>query len=124
MIKYLYIAVAILISLMGMEIFLLKKENTKLHENEGMYKAELRELAGTIQQKDKDIELCNKRTEQLKLEGDKRAADAEKAKDQARKAGEKNRQLADQILSFQKKENEDTCQAAKRLFDEYIDMVK
>jgi hypothetical protein len=119
--RYIAIAALVLIALLSGALFMLKKENGKLHEAEGTYKAQIKELASTIAIKDKDIALCNSRTEALKAESDKRSAYAEKARAEARKAGEMNRVLADKLLAFKRKEGENSCTASERLFNEYLD---
>lgn len=126
--KYIYIALAVLIGLMALEITFLKgdikvlhKENAKLHENEGTYKTQINELAGTIATKDKDIDLCNKRTEDLRKQADDRAVQAEKARQEARKAAQENRDLADRLLGFQRKPGQNSCDAANDLFNSYLE---
>lgn len=116
--NYVIAALVVIAGLFGFQNYMLKKENTVLHQNEGTYKAQIQELAGTIQQKDKDIEFCNNRTKQLKAESDKRAADAEKARKEAFIKGEENRQLADKLLTM-KRTDENVCKQAMDLYNEY-----
>lgn len=119
--QYVYIAVAIIIGLMGLQIVLLKKENNKLHENEGTYKAQMQELAGALVYKDHVIGLCNIRTRELKEEADKKATAVEKARNEAKEAAKKNRELADELLKFKRKDGETSCSAAERLINEYLE---
>src|SRR4051812_10519021 len=117
--KYVLGAMLIVIVLMGIEIKGLRSENEKLHENEGTYKAQINELAGTISVKDKDLDLCNRRTEELRKQADDRATQAEKARQEARKAAQENKELADKILKFQRKPGQTSCDAANDLFNSY-----
>lgn len=119
--KYLYVAIAMLIALMGLEIILLKKENSNLLKDTGAFKAQIAELSGTIVIKDKDLDLCNKRTEELRKQADDRAAQAEKARQDARKVAQENRELADRLLSFTRKPGQTSCDAANELFNSYLD---
>lgn len=121
MTKYITIAVIVIFAFMASQIYLLKKENRQLLINQGTLTAQVHELAETIKIKDKDIESANKSIDDLKAESDARSAAAEKARQDARKAGEQNRLLADELLKFKRKDGENACSAADRLFNEYID---
>lgn len=119
--KYIYIAIVIILASMAGEIYLLKKDNRQLLVNEGTLTAQVHELSETIKVKDKDIEAVNKSIDDLKIESDARSAAAEKARQDARKAGEQNRVLADELLKFKRRDGENACSAADRLFNEYIE---
>lgn len=121
MMNYIYTGVLVFILSLMSALWYFKKENDKLLKNEGIYKAQISELAGTLQSKDKTIDLCSERTKQMVEEAARRAKDAEKARSEAREASKKNRELADQLLSFKPKEGENSCDASERLFNEYLE---
>lgn len=121
MIKYILIAAGIIVLLLGLQVKLLTDKNAKLLQNEGIYKAQMQELAGALVYKDHVIGLCNERTRELREEADKKAKAVEKARSEAREAAKKNRELADELLKFKRKDGETACSAAERLFNEYLD---
>lgn len=119
--KYLLIAVAVVVLLLGLQVKLLTDKNAKLLQNEGIYKAQMQELAGALVYKDHVIGLCNELTRKLKEEADKKAKAVEKARSEAREAAKKNRELADELLKFKRKDGETSCSAAERLLNEYLE---
>lgn len=108
----------IVIALMGIEIKGLRDDNKKLLTNEGTYKAQIQELAGHLEVKDKTIALCDARTKELRDQADKRAKDVERARSEARKAAEENFRLIDEILAL-KPTDENLCKQAEDVYIRY-----
>ncbi len=122
--KYLILGAVILFAIMSGVIFILKKENANLLQKQGTLTAQIEELKRDVSSRDEAIKLCSDNTRKLKAESDKRAEAAAKAQEEARQVGKSNRELADELLKFKRKPNETECDAAKRVFDEYLDKRK
>jgi hypothetical protein len=120
MLNYVLVGMVVVIISMASWANMLRIENNRFRLNEGIYKTQLQELGSTIESKDRDLDMCSKRTLELKAESDKRAEAAKKAQEEAKKKGVENLKLADKLLSMNRPSGVTVCDNAERIINEYI----